>query len=402
MSEDKSRYAHRGVSSSKGDVHAAIAKLDQGIFPGAFCKILPDYLGGDPAYCNIQHADGAGTKSSLAYLVWKLTGDLDVWRGIAQDSLVMNLDDIACAGGMGPFLITSTIGRNKKLIPGEVVKTLIEGCQEFCELLTKLGIPCVFAGGETADIGDLVRTVVVDNTITVRFPRSEVIDAGNIKAPAFIVGFSSTGQAAWETKPNSGIGSNGLTNARHDVLSSDYRVHTETFSPETDADLIYCGEYPLEDHFPGSEDFTIGSALLSPTRTYLPLINRILRSVVKKYIMGFIHCSGGGQTKIGKFGQEGITYIKDNLFPIPPLFRTLQRVRNLPWHEMYSTYSMGHRLEVIVSTIEAAVECLHHAEACGIEARIVGSVVCNTVCNTDRTKKNVLIRSSKGEFRYTF
>lgn len=400
MSEDESRYAHRGVSSLKRDVHRAIAKLDQGLFPGAFCKILPDHLGSDPLYCNIQHADGAGTKSSLAYLVWKLTGNLDVWRGIAQDSLVMNLDDIGCIGNTGPFLISSIIGRNKALIPGEILKALIEGSQEFCDLLSDLGIPCHFSGGETADIGDLNRTITVDNVITARMRRADVIDASKIKAPALIVGFSSTGQARWEKEPNSGIGSNGLTNARHDVLAPFYRTHKETYAPETNPKLIYCGKYTLDEPLPGDERFTIKSALLSSTRIYLPLLTELLDCVGgRDYLLGIIHCSGGGQTKIGKFGGSGIIYRKNNLFPIPPLFRVLQNVRNLTWYEMYSSYSMGHRLEVVVPSHNLADECIDVARECNIDAQVIGEVIPNP---ENQSGREVLIQSSEGEFSYKF
>ena len=397
MSEEESRYSQRGVSSTKAEVHAATKELDQGIFPGAFCKILPDHLGHDPRWCNIQHSDSAGTKSSLAYLVWKLTGNLEVWKGIIRDSLFMNLDDAGSVGCMGPFLVSLTIGRNKALIPGEIIKVLIEGCQEVCDFLTDWDIPCHFSGGETADIGDLVRTITVDNTITARMWRSRVVDASKIKPPAFIVGFSSTGKARWESEPNSGIGSNGLTNARHDTLAPDYRVHTETFSPETPSDLIYCGEFHISNPLPGDERFTIGSALLSPTRTYLPLIYKIIRNVGIGYILGIFHCSGGGQTKIGKFGKSGIVYLKDNLFPVPPLFQMLQRVHDLPWREMYSTYNMGHRLEMVVRTEKIANECIAISQWYGIEAKIIGTIVPNP---ENQTSRRVLIKSEYGEFSF--
>ncbi|MEI6528611.1 MAG: phosphoribosylformylglycinamidine cyclo-ligase [bacterium] len=374
----RSRYESRGVSSSKEDVHNAIRHLDKGLFPGAFCKILPDVLAGNPKYCNIQHADGAGTKSSLGYLWWKKFGDLSVWKGIIRDSLFMNFDDVGCAGGVGPFLVSLTIDRNKALIPGEVIAELINACQEVCDLLTSLGVPCVFSGGETADVGDLVRTITVDNTVTVRFKRKDVIDAGRIKAPAYIVGFSSTGQAKWETEPNSGMGSNGLTNARHDLLLPVYRKFKETYAPETDKKLIYCGKYYLDDHpLPGDLRFTVGSALLSPTRTYLPLMAKLFKKVGRKHILGLIHCSGGGQTKCGKFGQTGIAYVKDNLFPMPPLFQLLKDVRSLSWLESYASYNMGHRLEAVVKSGAVADECIAVAGSCGIEARVIGRVVAN-------------------------
>jgi len=393
-----SRYEQRGVSSSKTEVHAAVEKLDKGLFPGAFCKILPDYLGHDPEYCNIQHADGAGTKASLAYLVWKLTGDISVWKGIICDSLFMNLDDVACAGALGPFLVSLSIGRNKALIPGEVIKALIEGCQEVCDMLTGYGIRCVFTGGETADLGDLVRTIVVDNTVTVRLPREDVIDAGNIRKDAYIVGFSSTGQTPWESGPNSGIGSNGLTNARHDVLAPLHRSHTETFAPETREYLIYCGDYQLSDLLPGDPRFTIASALLSPTRTYLPLINRLIGYVGRENILGLIHCSGGGQTKIGKFGPKGIQYVKDNLFPVPPLFQMLQKVRNLPIRQMFESYNMGHRLEAVVPDMETAKRCMRAAQADLVEARIIGK----TVPNDNPDQRKVVIKTENSYETYNF
>lgn len=365
-------YELRGVSASKPDVHAAIQNLDPGLYPGAFCTILPDVLTFNKDYCLIQHADGAGTKAALAYLWWKITGDLDVWKRISQDSMVMNLDDMVCAGALGPFIVSMTIARNKHRIPGEVITALIEGCREFCEFLTDLGFPCYLAGGETADLGDLVRTLTVDHTITCRFPRAQVIDAGRITTPGLIVGFSSTGQAAWEDAPNSGIGSNGFTNARHDTLWPGYRWrYTETYAPETALGLIYRGPYGISYPLPEDPRFTIGSALLSPTRTYLPLIGRIVRQIGPRHIKGFIHCSGGGQTKIGKFGSLGIVYIKNNLFPVPPVFQILRRVSNMAWREMYPAYNMGHRLEVMVQEQVVADACIELAAECGIEAQIM-------------------------------
>jgi phosphoribosylformylglycinamidine cyclo-ligase len=356
------------VSSDKPDVHAAIEKLDKGLYPGAFCKIMPDVLTGDPNFCLVQHSDGAGTKASLAYLVGKLEKTLKVWKGTLLDSMIMNLDDLGCVGCFGPFLVSLIIDRNLFLIPGEVVKAIIEACQEVCEQLTALGIPCYLSGGETADVGDLVRTITVNNTITARILREHVIDAGQISAPAFIVGFSSTGQAAWETEPNSGIGSNGLTNARHDALSPWHRQFIETFCPQTPWNETYSGKYALNDKLPGDPRFTIGSALLSPTRTYIPLMKRIFDDMQVGHIMGFIHCSGGGQTKIGKFG-------KFNMFPTPPLFQMLQDVRGLPPREMYSSYNMGHRLEAVVRTQSDADRCITIAKDCNIDAQVVGEVL---------------------------
>lgn len=370
-----SRYEQRGVSSEKKEVHAAIAHLDKGLFPGAFCKILPDILAGSPRYCNISHSDGAGTKAVLAYLIWKWTGDLRVWKGIIRDSMFMNLDDMMCAGALGPFLVTLTINRNKALIPGEVISILIQECQEVCDWLTGFEIQCRFAGGETADVGDLVRTITVDNNITVRFKRSEVIDAGRIRPGAFIVGFSSTGQASWEDVPNSGMGSNGLTSARHDVLSREYRKHKETYAPETDKKLVYCGKHAHFESLSGDiGSMTIGQALLSPTRTYLPLAAKLFKEIGRKSFLGLIHCSGGGQTKIGKFGPKGILYLKSNPFPVPPLFRMLMNVRGLTIREAYQTYNMGHRFEAVIKTMKVANQCIEIARDCGIEAKIVGKV----------------------------
>ncbi len=393
------RYEQRGVSASKPDVHRAIGQLDPGLFPGAFCKIVPDHLTGDPEYCLLQHADGAGTKSSLAYLVWKLTGNLDVWKGIVRDSLFMNIDDAICVGALGPFLVSLTIARNKALIPGEVIEVLIGTCQELCELLTVHGIPCHFTGGETADLGDLVRTIVVDNTITTRMKRDRVIDAGRVTAPAYIVGFSTLGQSPWETGPNAGMGSNGLTNARHDVLCPDYRVHIETYAPETDPELIYCGDYGLYEPLPGDERFTVATALLSSTRTYAPTVKCILEYVGHERVLGIFNCSGGGQTKIGKFGQRGITYVKDHLSVIPPLFKLLQQARHLSWREMFETYNVTHRLEMVVSSLTVAEACMAIATGDGIEAQVVGNVVGSTNEGNNRT---VVITTPSGEEVYDF
>lgn len=395
MAQD--RYEQRGVSSSKEDVHAAISGLDQGVFPGAFCKILPDTLGGDSDWCVVQHADGAGTKAGLAYLAWKLSGDLGVWQGIAQDSIVMNSDDMGCVGATGPFLVSNTIDRNKVRIPSEVVTALIQGNEDVLELLRRHGIACHSAGGETADVGDLSRTIIVNSTLMTRMRRDSVIDASRINAPALIIGFSSTGQAIWEDAPNSGIGSNGLTNARHDVLSSEYRVHTETYAPETSPDLIYSGKFKLTDSLPGDDRFTIGSALLSPTRTYLPLIAYLVEKMGRDKFLGFVHCSGGGQTKIGKFGQPGIVYVKDNLFATPPLFTVLQEACGLPWREMYQTYNMGHRLEAVVRSETVAKRCIEIARGCGIDARIVGRVEKDSGNPSGRT---VVIQHNDTEFTY--
>lgn len=393
-----SRYEQRGVSPSKPDVEKAAAVLDPGLYPGAFCRIYPDDFAGDPDYCSIMHSDGAGSEAIVAYLEWKESGNPNVWAGIAQDSLVMNLDDMACAGATGPFVVNMTIGRNKRLIHGSVVEILLAAGQRLCSSISDLGFPCRFAGGETADLGDQIRTITVDHTAVVRFPRKNVIDAGRISAPALIVGFSSTGQAIWEDAPNSGIGSNGFTNARHDALASYYRMYPETFDPAVNPALTYCGSHGLYDSLPDDSRFSVGSALLSPTRTYLPLIADIVREIGASHIMGFIHCSGGGQTKIGKFGQPGIVYVKDDLFPIPPVFQML-RVPKMPFREMYEVYNMGHRLEAVVTDHVVADACIDIAARCGIEAKVIGRVVLN---GESRRRRRVIIRTEGREFSWAF
>ena len=395
---EQSRYEQRGVSSSKPDVHAATANLDKGLFPGGFCKLLPDF--DDLEMCILQHADGAGTKAALAYLVWKHTGNLEVWKGIARDSLFMNLDDAQCVGVVDKFNVSLTINRNKTLIAGEVIKTLIDECQSVCEMLTERGIRCQFTGGETADVGDLVRTITVDNTITARIRRDQVIDASRINTPAVIVGFSSTGRANWEIAENSGIGSNGLTNARHDVLSKDYRAETETYAPQTDPDLVYCGDFRLEDRLPDDQRFTMATALLSPTRTYLPLVKMLLEQIGRENILGLIHCSGGGQTKIGKFGATGITYVKNNLLPMPPLFRFLEYARGLPWRQMYESYNMGHRLEGAFRNRDIADECIEISRSLGIEAQIIGEVISGK--RSTSPNRTLVIATPGGDEVYDF
>jgi phosphoribosylformylglycinamidine cyclo-ligase len=394
------RYQSRGVSAGKHEVHAAIAKQDAGLFPGAFCKIVPDDLTGDSSACLVMHADGAGTKASLAYLASRedSANAATIWAGIAQDSLVMNLDDIACVGSLGPFLISNTIGRNAKRISGEVIAAIVNGYQAVCDQLEQFKIPCRLTGGETADVGDLVRTIIVDSTVMARLPRSTVIDAGRMAPGDVIVGFSSTGQATWEKTPNSGMGSNGLTSARHDLLGSDYRSRfTETYAPEVNPELVYCGPYRLQDPLPNST-MTIGQALLSPTRTYLPLIKLLLENVAHSDIHGLIHCSGGGQSKIVKFGglgrANGNRYVKDNLFAVPPLFAAIQKGTELSWAEMYSVYNMGHRLEAIVPA-HAVDACLSAAKACRIDAQIIGHVESRDVPGNE-----VVVKSPFGTFHY--
>lgn len=391
-------YAQRGVSSGKEGVEVAIAHLGKGLFPGAFCKISQAR---DPKYGKILHSDGAGTKSILAYLIWKETGDVSVWKGISADSLIMNIDDAICVGATGPFFVSMQLDRNSFLIKDEhgVIAAIIEGCKETCERLTALGIPCIYESGDTADVADTVRTITVNNTVETELLLSDVIDASNIRPSGFIVGFSSTGQATYETTPNSGPGSNGFTNFRHDFLSQYYKNrYPEICAPEQEVALAYRGNHFLTDPLPGDDRFTIGSALLSTTRTYAPIVKAILEQVGRKDIMGFVHCSGGGQTKIGKFGQPGIVYVKENLFPTPPLFEHVQKVSSQPWAGMYRTYNMGHRLEAVVATEEAALVSMEIAKGFNVEAKIIGRVF----QHPDPTKRCVHIMSPYGDFAYEF
>ncbi|MBF0286938.1 MAG: phosphoribosylformylglycinamidine cyclo-ligase [SAR324 cluster bacterium] len=339
------RYQTRGVSSKKEDIHQAIFHVDQGLFPHAFCKVVEDYLGNDPDYCCVMHADGAGTKASLAYLYHKETGDLSVFEGIAQDALVMNLDDLLCVGIVDHILLSSTIGRNAKLISGQIIQTIIEGNEKLVKQLAELGISLITTGGETADVGDLVRTLIVDSTVTARVPRSQIITNEKIKPGDIIIGLASFGQTSYESQYNSGIGSNGLTSARHDLLDSDYaQQFPESYDQDIPQSLVYSGPFHLTDPLDNTP-LTIGQALLSPTRTYAPIIKDLLHDHHHD-ISGIIHCSGGGQTKCMKFGK-GIRYIKNNLFPVPPLFKTIQKVSDTTWPEMYEVFNMGHRMEVI-------------------------------------------------------
>ncbi len=392
-------YEKRGVSPTKEEVHKAIEKLDAGLFPGAFCKLIPDSLTNNPKYCLLMHSDGPGTKLALAYMAWKenLISLEEAWEQIQWDSLIMNLDDAGCVGALGPFIISSTINRNTFLIPGEAIAAIINGCQKVADFFTNLGISCTYAGGETADVPDLTRTAALDNTIFCRMRRDRVIDASRIVPGDVIVGFSSVGQAEWETKPNSGIGANGLTNARHDTLNHEYaQEYPETFSPEIEANLVYRGKFRLDDRLPGDERFTVASALLSPTRTYLPLVKKLVKLIPTEELHGLIHCSGGGQTKIKKFGNPGNLYIKNDLFPVPPLFRMLKNALGITWWEMYKVYNMGHRLEVVVSSISSAQTCIAIAEECGIEAKIIGK----RVRATDGPVRKVIIESEFGELVY--
>ncbi|MDR0540600.1 MAG: phosphoribosylformylglycinamidine cyclo-ligase [Dysgonamonadaceae bacterium] len=384
------RYMQRGVSASKEDVHNAIKNMDKGIFPKAFCKIIPDVLAGNPEYCNIMHADGAGTKSSLAYIYWRETGDLSVWKGIAQDALIMNIDDLLCVGATDNILLSSTIGRNKHLIPGEVVSAIIQGTNQLCEELSCLGVRIYPTGGETADVGDLVRTIIVDSTVTCRMKRSEVIDNARIAAGDVIVGLSSCGQATYEKEYNGGMGSNGLTSARHDVFARYLAMkYPESYDPNVPADLIYSGQKKLTDAIAGLE-LDAGKLVLSPTRTYAPVIKKIL-DVLRKQIHGIVHVSGGAQTKILHF-VDNLRIVKNHLFPVPPLFRMIQEQSGTDWQEMYKVFNMGHRMEIYLPEIHAK-EVIAISRSFGIDAQIVGYVEA-------ADKKELIIESEYGRFVY--
>lgn len=389
------RYAQRGVSASKEDVHNAIAQLDKGLFPKAFCKIVPDTLAGDPDFCTIMHADGAGTKSSLAYLYWRETGDLSVWRGIAQDAVVMNTDDLICVGATGPMLLSSTIGRNKNLIPGEVIAEIINGTEEVLQVLRDHGIEIYSTGGETADVGDLVRTVIVDSTVIARMRRDQVISNDRIQPGDVIVGLASFGQATYETKYNGGMGSNGLTSARHDVLAHTLaNKYPESFDPAIDRSLIYSGSKSLTDTVDGT-GLTVGQLILSPTRTYAP-VAKVLLDELRPQLHGMVHCSGGAQTKVLHF-VDGLHIIKDTLFPIPPLFRLIQAESGTSWQEMYKVFNMGHRLEVYLSD-EHAPRVIEIARSFGIDAQVIGRVEAYSGENSAR--RSVTITSEVGTFVY--
>ena len=365
------RYDMRGVSASKEDVHNAIKNVDKGLYPKAFCKIIPDILGGDPQYCNIMHADGAGTKSSLAYMYWKETGDLGVWKGIAQDALIMNIDDLLCVGATDNILLSSTIGRNKLLIPGEVIAAIINGTEELLAELRELGVNIYSTGGETADVGDLVRTIIVDSTVTCRMKRSDVINNANIKGGDVIVGLASSGQATYEREYNGGMGSNGLTSARHDVFAKYLaEKYPESYDANVPDELVYSGGKHLTDAVDGSP-IDAGKLVLSPTRTYAPVIKRLLDEMRPK-IHGMVHCSGGAQTKIMHF-VENKHVIKDNMFPVPPLFRLIREQSGTDWKEMYKVFNMGHRMEIYLSA-EDAQQFNEISKSFGIDARIVGRV----------------------------
>jgi len=384
------RYQARGVSAGKEDVHNAIKNVDKGLFPQAFCKIVPDYLTGDDDYCVVMHADGAGTKTSLAYMYWKKTGDISVWKGIAQDALIMNIDDLLCVGATGPILLSSTIGRNKNLIPGSVISEIINGTEELLKDLRSHGIEIYSTGGETADVGDLVRTIIVDSTVIARMKRSDVISNHKIQAGDCIVGLASFGQANYENTYNSGMGSNGLTSARHDVFNYQLaKEFPESFDPNVPNDLVYSGGKLLEDEI-ADLPLDAGKLVLSPTRTYAPVIKKILDQF-RSQIHGMVHCSGGAQTKVLHF-VNNLHIIKDNLFPIPPLFLMIQEESGTSWEEMYKVFNMGHRMEIYVP-FEIAADLIAISESFGIAAQVIGKV-------ESFDGKQVSIKSEKGEFRY--
>ena len=406
------RYMMRGVSAAKEDVHNAIKNIDKGIFPQAFCKIIPDILGGDPEYCNIMHADGAGTKSSLAYMYWKETGDLSVWKGIAQDALIMNTDDLLCVGAVDNILVSSTIGRNKMLIPGEVISAIINGTDELMQELRDMGIGIYGTGGETADVGDLVRTIIVDSTVTCRMKRSDIIDNANIRPGDVIVGLSSCGQATYEKEYNGGMGSNGLTSARHDVFCKELaEKYPESYDHAVPEELVYSGKYKLNSKFKiqnsklkddktkaqpdlnfefNNFELTIGRLVLSPTRTYAPVVRRMLDEM-RPCIHGMVHCTGGAQTKVLHFVGENCRVIKDNMFPVPPLFKIIQKQSGTDWAEMYKVFNMGHRLEVYVAP-EDAEKVISISKSFNIDAQVVGRI--------EEGKRSLTIKSEFGEFEY--
>ena len=390
-SENSKRYNLRGVSASKEDVHNAIKNIDKGLFPKAFCKIVPDYLTGDDAYCMVMHADGAGTKSSLAYMYWKETGDVSVWKGIAQDALIMNIDDLLCVGATGNIMLSSTIGRNKNLIPGEVISAIINGTEELISDLDKHGVSIHSTGGETADVGDLVRTIIVDSTVVARMKREDVIDNANIEAGDVIVGLASFGQASYESEYNGGMGSNGLTSARHDVFSKYLATqYPESYDDSVPEDLVYSGGKKLTDQVPNSP-LDAGKLVLSPTRTYAPIIKKILDDCSKDNIHGMVHCSGGAQTKILHF-VEDVHVIKNNLFPVPPLFQLIQEQSGTDWKEMYQVFNCGHRMELYVKP-SVAEDIISISKSFDVDAQIIGRV-------EESRQKKLTIESPYGKFEY--
>ena len=380
----------RGVSAAKEDVHNAIKNINKGLYPQAFCKIIPDILGGDPEYCNIMHADGAGTKSSLAYIYWKETGDLSVWKGIAQDALIMNTDDLLCVGAVDNILVSSTIGRNKMLIPGDVISEIINGTDELLAEMREMGVGIYATGGETADVGDLVRTIIVDSTVTCRMKRSDVIDNANIRPGDVIVGLSSCGQATYEKEYNGGMGSNGLTSARHDMFAKYLaKKYPESYDQTIPDELVYSGKYKLTDDVEGAP-VSAGKLVLSPTRTYAPVIKKMLTEM-RADIHGMVHCTGGAQTKILHFINDGCKVVKDNMFPVPPLFRAIQKESGTDWKEMYKVFNMGHRMEIYVSP-ENADKVIEISKSFNIDAQIIGHI--------EEGNKGLVITSEFGTFEY--
>lgn len=380
----------RGVSAAKEDVHNAIKNIDKGIFPQAFCKIIPDILGGDPEYCNIMHADGAGTKSSLAYMYWKETGDLSVWKGIAQDALIMNTDDLLCVGAVDNILVSSTIGRNKMLVSGEVISAIINGTDKLLASMREMGIGIYATGGETADVGDLVRTIIVDSTVTCRMKRSDVINNANIQPGDVIVGLASFGQATYETSYNGGMGSNGLTSARHDVFAKYLaEKYPESYDHAVPDELVYSGHYHLDDKL-ADVPVNAGQLVLSPTRTYAPVIKRILDEL-RPEIHGMVHCTGGAQTKVLHFVNDNCKVVKDNMFPVPPLFRMIREESQTDWKEMYKVFNMGHRMEIYVKP-EFAEKVINISKSFNIDAQIIGHI--------EEGEKSLTIKSEFGEFNY--
>ena len=380
----------RGVSAAKEDVHNAIKNINKGLYPQAFCKIIPDILGGDPEYCNIMHADGAGTKSSLAYIYWKETGDLSVWKGIAQDALIMITDDLLCVGAVDNILVSSTIGRNKMLIPGDVISEIINGTDELLAEMREMGVGIYATGGETADVGDLVRTIIVDSTVTCRMKRSDVIDNANIRPGDVIVGLSSCGQATYEKEYNGGMGSNGLTSARHDMFAKYLaKKYPESYDQTIPDELVYSGNYKLTDEVEGAP-VSAGKLVLSPTRTYAPVIKKMLTEM-RADIHGMVHCTGGAQTKILHFINDGCKVVKDNMFPVPPLFRAIQKESGTDWKEMYKVFNMGHRMEIYVSP-ENADKVIEISKSFNIDAQIIGHI--------EEGNKGLVITSEFGTFEY--
>ena len=396
---ENQRYMMRGVSAAKEDVHNAIRNIDKGLYPQAFCKIIPDILGGDPEYCNIMHADGAGTKSSLAYMYWRETGDLSVWRGIAQDAIVMNTDDLLCVGATDNILVSSTIGRNKLLVPGEVISAIIQGTDDLLASMRRMGIGIWPTGGETADVGDLVRTIIVDSTVTCRMRRSDVIDNANIRPGDVIVGLSSTGQATYEDRYNGGMGSNGLTSARHDVFAKYLAErYPESYDHQVPEELVYSGKYGLTEETgisatesQSTQQLTVGQLVLSPTRTYAPVIKRMFDIVPREEIHGMVHCTGGAQTKVLHFVGDDCRVIKDNMFPVPPLFQIIHDCSGTDWREMYQVFNMGHRMEIYVRP-EMAEKVIEISRSFNIDAQVVGHI--------EEGPRSLTITSEYGTFNY--